>query len=206
MAHPLAEAQGGLGQLVEVRRGDGAQVGITAVQQNPPEGPPQVPARGPGGEVEFLESSAVPVEQVQIHAQPAGVHRTGERAGELPAHQQVIVQRDAADQRQVGQVGHHHTRPAVRVVATVHDRGVEQAQLQRGVEPVLQPGPPIHERGERLHARASDAVRRVLTPDPGAVLGTIRVLHRHRRQGHRPDRRVAGHRRSCKAAVYSART
>ena len=58
-----------------------------------------------GAVAELNQPSDVTVEQFDIHAQSAVVHGVGERAGECPAEQHVVVQADAADQREVTQVG-----------------------------------------------------------------------------------------------------
>lgn len=92
------EPVNGRAEFVQVVDGQGTQIGIAAVQQHSTQRPFQLLTGAGRCVAELNQPSDMTVEQFDIHAQSAVVHGVGERAGECPAEQDVVVQADAVDQ------------------------------------------------------------------------------------------------------------
>ena len=196
-----------LAELDQVAAVDGGHVGVAAVEQEPSQRPGQQVPGLVGCVAELDQPLLVACEELQVDPQPAGVGPRGERAREGPGQQQLVVQADALDQRQVGQVRHDHVR-AVASGCEVGDR-VGAAFGQRGGEPLLQRRPPRGEAVVDVQPVGPDRGGAVLS-QPAPVAAAISVATRTSAcPGSRAARQachLGAHRRPRRAWVYSVST
>jgi len=132
---PGSEPVDRLPEFDQIIHAEHGQVRVAAMQQHASERPGQL--RGSTGVAQLLQPGQVPVEQGEVDTEAAIAHLVLERAGKRAREQHRIVQADALDQRQIGQVRHDHARAAVRVLPADAVLLVQQPLPQRRVEPVL---------------------------------------------------------------------
>ena len=201
----LAERADRCPQLEQIFAGDGVQVRVAAVHQQPAEPPRQVLAGAFAGVAELSHPAGMPLQQGQVDTEPPPARGGMKRPGELAAQQELIIEADTTGQRQVDQVpGGLMAWPAAGGAQA--GAGKAEPHRQRRGEPVLQVRPAFSEPPVDAHPRRPRVAGGDMGADPAAVVVFARVRPRQRRPSCRGRRSLRGHGPARSAAAYSART